>query len=180
MLRLISVITMGNKASKQTLPAPQAIVDGTVVVLLGYTGAGKSTLGNVLLGKTANDGAFFQPVAGALSGTEETVFKTGRWLGKRENPVFTIVDTPGFSDNRKAKDERKAIVKWFEAKSRDTIQRDEMVRTLKEKIGAAHVFLWVKKAGDRFSATEKEYFSLYSEVFGRDHFQERLIMVLTQ
>lgn len=171
---------MGNQQSSQAAGQRQK-VDGIVVVLLGCTGAGKSTLGNVLLGKRPNDETGFKTLAGLESCNEPTVFKTGRWLGREDKPIVTIVDTPGFSDSRPgATDSRNFIQRWFDTKSRDTMQREEMAKVLKESIGAVHVFLWVRKAGERFTDNDRAYFSLYLKTFGKDEFQKRLIMVLTK
>ena len=148
---------MGSEQSKQ-------LVDGIVVVLLGRTGAGKSTLGNVLLGLDPDEGTAFATKAGFDSCTAETTFKTGHWLGNEECPTFTMVDTPSFSD----------------CKSRDSKHWKKMVKVLKEDVGAVHVFLWVMRADARFEEIDREYFKLFSDVFGKEEFQKRLVMVWTQ
>ena len=58
------------------------------IVLLGTTGAGKSSLGNVLLGKDV-----FEVSDEPTSCTEETTRQKGRLCG--DGPEFELIDTPG-------------------------------------------------------------------------------------
>ena len=58
------------------------------IVLLGTTGAGKSSLGNVLLGKDV-----FEVSDEPTSCTEETTKQKGRLCG--DGPEFELIDTPG-------------------------------------------------------------------------------------
>jgi putative ribosome biogenesis GTPase RsgA len=63
------------------------------IALVGKTGAGKSTLGNMLIGKEE-----FKAGHTLISETSEVFSTTFDWpfLGKVE-----IADTPGFGENRK-------------------------------------------------------------------------------
>jgi predicted GTPase len=149
---------MGNAASRE----PTKKVEGLVLVLLGCTGDGKSTLGNFMLGLPNDSG--FKASAAIHSCTSKTVHITGHWRGNPEEPVVTVVDTPGFSDSR----------------GTDSKQRKEMVEYLKKEIGAAHVFLWVKRADARISGQELDSLKLFKSIFGHKEFTKRLIMVLTQ
>ena len=58
------------------------------IVLLGTTGAGKSSLGNLLLGKDA-----FPTSDEPTSCTDETTEARGNWCG--DGPEFELIDTPG-------------------------------------------------------------------------------------
>ncbi len=75
------------------LPSPH-------IVILGATGAGKSSLANVFLGESPLcENCTFPvcPDAGS-SCTKNTTFAVGNWLGREEANV-TVIDTPGFGDD---------------------------------------------------------------------------------
>ena len=138
---------------------------GIVVVLLGCTGDGKSSLGNVLLGFEPNDQENgFKTSAGLRSCTDGTYHITGKWFGMEEKPTITVVDTPGFSDGE----------------GRDNEHRRRILETLKTEIGQVDVFLWVKRADDRLTDADNQFFQLFSKSFGEEVFNKRLLMVLTQ
>ena len=74
----------------------------------GATGVGKSSLANVLMGRDKNydgkgfDGGCFKVYGlnhGETSVTKKTCQDQGHFLGNMSNPVFTIIDTPGFGNN---------------------------------------------------------------------------------
>jgi len=71
------------------------------IIIVGPTGAGKSSLANVLVGGRPTGKSNLFPVCQNMdSCTKETAFCGNRtWLGKESEPFFTIVDTPGFSDS---------------------------------------------------------------------------------
>ena len=67
------------------------------LLILGPTGVGKSSLGNVLAGCEPNDENCFFPVCpGGHSCTKETKIAQGFYLGN--GPNVTLIDTPGFGD----------------------------------------------------------------------------------
>jgi predicted GTPase len=74
----------------------------------GATGVGKSSLANVLMGRDKNydgkgfDGGCFKVYGlnhGETSVTKKTCQDQGHFLGNVSNPIFTIIDTPGFGNN---------------------------------------------------------------------------------
>ena len=68
------------------------------LVIIGQTGAGKSTLANVLLGNPVECQNCTFPVCDGLdSCTKKTKYAVGHWL--TDGAPFTIVDTPGFGDS---------------------------------------------------------------------------------
>ena len=73
--------------------------------MLGGTGVGKSSLANVLVGRSHKyQGGQFragcfkvQSIAEAV--TKQTCADQGHFLGNKAYPNFTVIDTPGFGDN---------------------------------------------------------------------------------
>ena len=107
------------------------------IVIVGQTGAGKSTLADVLLGQDPNcNNCTFTICAGHDSCTKETKYAQGLWLGEGEK--FTVVDTPGFGDSN----------------NDDSILIDEMMTTLKDQIvGANALVLLINGEEERFDAS---------------------------
>merc|ERR1719341_3244151 len=71
------------------------------MIIVGPTGAGKSSLANAFLGcdPRAPDGTcLFGVCNGMDSCTKETTYGYGPWLGTTPHD-FTVVDTPGFGDS---------------------------------------------------------------------------------
>merc|ERR1719421_1343702 len=76
--------------------------EGTpVMVLIGHSGTGKSSLGNFVGGDTTEHPKF-QVGEGGGSQTSATQSELVRWLGNGEHVV--VVDTPGLSDSRNTSD----------------------------------------------------------------------------
>jgi len=108
-----------------TLPEPR-------IVMMGATGAGKSSLGNVLLGgpPECKDDQINQPLNcwfgvchSASSCTKGTHYGWGKFAGVGDNS--TVIDTPGFGDSD----------------NDDNILITEMVDALKNSIKTANTFL---------------------------------------
>jgi len=108
-----------------TLPEPR-------IVMMGVTGAGKSSLGNVLLGgpPECKDDQINQPLNcwfgvchSAASCTKGTHYGWGKFAGVGDNS--TVIDTPGFGDSD----------------NDDNILITEMVDALKNSIKTANTFL---------------------------------------
>lgn len=70
-----------------------------IIILLGQTGGGKSSIGNAILNKPG----IFNESSSLKSETDEIKVISGNWYGNR-TPV-TVIDTPGFldSENRGSK-----------------------------------------------------------------------------
>jgi len=126
------------------------------IVILGATGAGKSSLANVLLGRDKNyDGqdfrnGCFRVSSGLDSITKETCADQGYWVGDTSQRV-TIIDTPGFGD--KLVEEEKTI--------------ENLVTTLRDDIKYVHVFVITFKQGDnRMTNSLRSMISLFEKMFG--------------
>merc|ERR1719239_1068988 len=89
-LTLVS-LAQGQRPLVPDLPNPR-------IVIVGATGAGKSSLANAFLGcDPRHNDCMFNVCPGQDSCTKETTYGTGQWLGTGQN--FTVVDTPGFGDS---------------------------------------------------------------------------------
>ena len=95
------------------------------------TGAGKSTLGNVLLGydPLCND-CMFPWCDGLDSCTKETTYAVGSYLG--DGVEFTVVDTPGFGDSD----------------GEDSKNIEEMMQVLNKVVKSANTILLLVKGDD--------------------------------
>ena len=142
-----------------------------VIMLLGCTRQGKSSLGNVLLGLNPNNNneQGFKAAPGSHRVTTVTKAIDGFWLGKKEpsnamvTPI-TVIDTPGY----------------FDGEGRNKDHSKNLVEAIKKDVDVIHIFLWVKKASDCFTEADKEFFKLMCDTFGKDVFTSRTIMILTQ
>jgi len=90
LLAVFHPFTEGQNVEPLIPPAPR-------VVIMGATGAGKSTLANVLIGASPDcENCTFPICKNHDSCTKDTTYATGQWLGN--GTKFTVVDTPGFAD----------------------------------------------------------------------------------
>jgi len=127
-------------------------------VMLGQQGVGKSSIANTLLGfdnlkevgKKRKD-RMELPFAvghGLKSKTRMTSFSTGQWLGKPFSPNVTVVDTPGFKDQR------------------DTEFVEELMNVLGDEVKEVESFVIVYKYKDRFTSPFARTLRVITKMFG--------------
>ena len=148
-------LTLCNSCIGDNLPEPR-------LVIIGQTGAGKSTLANVLLGDAVNcDNCTFPVCDGHDSCTKNTKYAVGEWLGKGD--AFTIVDTPGFGDSDNDDD---ALI-------------DEMMDVLKHTIeGCNGIVLLINGEEERFDASLQQMMREMQALFGEDFWRFTTIGVI--
>jgi len=151
--------------NKDEFPCPR-------FVIIGPTGAGKSSLANILIGrdkefqnqkenqKCFTVGAFAKDSKDGV--TQETCHETGSWLGRGEQQV-TVVDTPGFGVELEEEEE--------------TISG--LVDFLKNELKFVHAFvLSFKETDKRITAEFRLMVRLLSGIFG-DQFWDNAIIEAT-
>merc|ERR1711915_699062 len=136
------------------LPTPR-------IVIVGQTGAGKSTLANVLLGNEVDCSNCTFPVCdGHDSCTKETKYAVGQWKG--DGADFTIVDTPGFGDSD----------------NDDNILIDEMMQVLKDIVeGANAMVLLINGENERFDGSLQQMMREMQALFGEEFWKFTIIGV---
>ncbi|CAG0892348.1 unnamed protein product [Darwinula stevensoni] len=130
------------------------------ICILGVTGTGKSTLGNVLLGFEHDDGEHgFDTSSRVGSSTISVRAMDGFWLGDENRPI-RIIDAPGHGD----------------ASGRDLQFRQELVEKLREE-GHVDAFIWVKNSQHpRFDKQEAQHLDLLRRMFGGGFFQNMVVV----
>merc|ERR1719495_1318708 len=149
---LVSLTRFG--AVAEDLPIPR-------IVILGQTGAGKSTLANVLIGEAVDcKNCTFPVCTGMDSCTKDTKYVVGKWLGHGAD--FTIVDTPGFGDTG----------------SNDNDLIDEMTGVLKNVVKGANVLvLLINSQQQRFSPALQQMIREMQALFGENFWTHTVIGV---
>jgi len=131
------------------------------VVIVGATGAGKSSLANALLGCDPRSGdCMFGVCSGLDSCTKDTTLGTGPWRGELEN--FTVVDTPGFGDS--SGDDNKLIQEMMEVLNFELVYGNTIVLALDGNI-------------PRFSSGLIDMLKQMSSIFGRQWWDYMMIGV---
>jgi GTPase SAR1 family protein len=149
-------------ANEAQFPSPR-------IVVLGATGVGKSSLANVLLGRDKNfdgggrENGCFKVRSTSLSVTRATCADRAYYLGNTSMPEVTVIDTPGFGQDR---DEEM-----------ETIQN--LVDTLKNEVQYIHLFIIAFKQSDlRMTYQLRAMLLLFEKMFG-SHFWRNAVLEAT-
>ena len=142
------------------------------IVILGQTGAGKSSLANILLGRNKNyqsddsttKNGCFKVKKGNKPTTKATCPLQRHWLGDISQPNITVIDTPGFGD--KPEEDEKTI--------------DGLVQWLRDYVKFVHVFMIAFPQGEeRLTNSLREMLRQFQDIFG-DEFWMNTILVATK
>jgi len=152
----ISCIECAISQQSTNLPKPR-------IVIIGETGVGKSSLANVLLGRSHqydgegfDDGCFKvawkngDKPGGVI--TTATCHDSGYYLGDKSKPNVTIIDTPGFGD------EMEAEVQTING----------LVDVLKNQVKEIDVFIiCFRETNDRMTKAMQNMLNLFQQMFGK-------------
>ena len=143
------------------------------VIIIGATGVGKSSLANVLLGRSKNyQGMQFEN--GCFNVGPQIDFNTARTtapcsdvgylLGNETKGKMLVVDTPGLGMGKK--EDEKSI--------------EKIVTFLKNDVKSVHLFiLCIKQQDYRLAADVEAMMKVFTIMFG-DHLWKNLFLVVTQ
>ncbi|XP_073331700.1 GTPase IMAP family member 7-like [Pagrus major] len=120
------------------------------IVVLGKTGAGKSSLANTIFGQTV-----FKTDDSPESGTSKCQAETRSVNGR----IITWIDTPGFFDTRECEEDMKA----------------EIVRCITESAPGPHVFLLVLKI-EKFTKQEQDVIKKMQQYFSEKAFKYATVL----
>ena len=131
-----------------------------VVVVLGKTGSGKSSLCNVIAGKDHDDEDFLTS-SDAKSCTQEVNTQNVKFAGEPDKPIL-LVDTIGFDDPDKSD------------------RTDVIAKVLKEKIDHVDTFVIVVNGqNDSLEASLLSMLEMFGEAF-TDAFWKHVVVVFTR
>ena len=159
-------------ARRKVIISNQDVFSSPRIVILGQSGAGKSSLANVLLGRAKNyqnndsttKNGCFMVKKGNQPTTKATCPLQRHWLGDTSQPNITVIDTPGFGD--KPEEDKKTI--------------DGLVEWLRDYVKFVHVFMIAFPQGEeRLTNSLREMLRQFQDIFG-DEFWSNTILVATK